>query len=52
MPYLPNTVSICPGCWAQPCQTTVEYFNNWQGLYVSGFVLALQPGLFGNACTG
>ena len=33
-------------------QTTVEYFNNWQGLYVSGFVLALQPGLFGNAWYG
>lgn len=33
-------------------QTTVEYFNSWQGLYVSGFVLALQPGLFGNAWYG
>ena len=28
--------------------TTVYFFQNWQGLYVSGFVLALQPAIFGN----
>lgn len=30
-------------------ETTVYFFQNWQGLYVSGFLLALQPGIFGNA---
>lgn len=33
-------------------QTNVYYFENWQGLYVSAFVLALQPGVFGNAWYG
>ncbi|WP_300251148.1 DUF6056 family protein [uncultured Subdoligranulum sp.] len=33
-------------------ETTVYYFNHWQGLYVSGFVLALQPGIFGNQWYG
>lgn len=41
-----------PRLLAAAWQTTVHYFNNWQGLYVSGFVLALQPGLFGNAWYG
>ena len=29
--------------------TNVYYFENWQGLYVSGFLLAWQPAIFGNA---
>lgn len=41
-----------PRLLAAAWQTTVHYFNNWQGLYVSGFVLSLQPGLFGNAWYG
>lgn len=28
--------------------TNVYFFENWQGLYVSGFLLALQPGIFGS----
>lgn len=27
--------------------TTIEFWNTWQGLYVSAFLLALQPGIFG-----
>lgn len=41
-----------PRLLAAAWDTTVHYFNNWQGLYVSGFVLALQPGLFGNRWYG
>lgn len=33
-------------------ETTVYFFRNWQGLYVSGFVLALQPAIFGNQWYG
>ena len=36
--------------------TNVYYYENWQGLYVSGFTLAFQPAIFGNkyfsACMG
>ena len=28
-------------------QTSAEFYENWQGLYVSAFVLALQPAVFG-----
>ena len=28
--------------------TNVYYYENWQGLYVSGFTLAFQPAIFGN----
>lgn len=28
-------------------ETNVEYFQKWQGLYTSGFLLSLQPGIFG-----
>ena len=31
----------------QAFETDVYYYNNWQGLYTSAFVLALQPGIFG-----
>ena len=27
--------------------TSAYYYNNWQGLYISGFLLALQPAIFG-----
>lgn len=37
-----------PRLLAAAWETTVYFFENWQGLYVSGFVLALQPGIFGN----
>lgn len=33
-------------------ETTVYFFQNWQGLYISGFVLALQPAIFGNRWYG
>lgn len=33
-------------------QTNRYFFENWQGLYVSGFLLALQPAIFGNAWYG
>lgn len=32
--------------------TNVYYFDNWQGLYISGFLLAWQPAIFGNAWYG
>ncbi len=32
--------------------TTVYFFQNWQGLYVAGFILALQPAIFGNQWYG
>lgn len=28
-------------------ETDIEFYNNWQGLYVSAFLLSLQPGIFG-----
>lgn len=27
--------------------TSVEFWNTWQGLYISAFLLSLQPGIFG-----
>lgn len=33
---------------AAALQMDISYYNNWQGLYVSGFILPLQPGIFGN----
>lgn len=41
-----------PRLIAAAWQTTVYFFQNWQGLYVSGFVLALQPAIFGNQWYG
>lgn len=41
-----------PRLLAAAWETTVYFFENWQGLYVSGFVLALQPGIFGNRWYG
>ena len=32
--------------------TNVYYYQNWQGLYVSGFTLAFQPAIFGNRFYG
>ena len=29
--------------------TDVDFYNNWQGLYTSAFLLALQPGIAGGA---
>ncbi len=35
-------------------KTSVRYWNKWQGLYTSAFLLALQPGIFGEQyyCAG
>lgn len=41
-----------PRLLAAAWETTVYFFRNWQGLYVSGFVLALQPAIFGNQWYG
>lgn len=41
-----------PRLLAAAWETTVYFFQNWQGLYVSGFILALQPAIFGNAWYG
>lgn len=32
--------------------TNIYYYENWQGLYVSGFTLAFQPAIFGNRYYG
>lgn len=32
--------------------TNVYYYQNWQGLYVSGFTLSFQPAIFGNRVYG
>ena len=32
--------------------TNVYYYQNWQGLYVSGFTLSFQPAIFGNRFYG
>ena len=31
----------------QAVATSVKYWNRWQGLYTSAFLLALEPGIFG-----
>lgn len=33
-------------------QTDRQFFNSWQGLYSSGFLLAFQPGIFGGRWYG
>lgn len=33
-------------------QTDLNFYNTWQGLYVSGFLLSLQPAIFGNKWYG
>lgn len=38
-----NPVSLL----AEALRVDIEFYNTWQGLYVSAFVLALQPGIFG-----
>lgn len=41
-----------PRLLAAAWETTVYFFENWQGLYVSGFILALQPAILGNQWYG
>lgn len=41
-----------PRLLAAALQTNRYFFDNWQGLYVSGFLLAFQPAIFGNAWYG
>lgn len=36
-----------PGLLQTAWDTDLYFYNNWQGLYVSAFLLALQPGIFG-----
>lgn len=36
------------GVLSAALKTDANFYNNWQGLYVSGFVLALTPSIFGN----
>ena len=33
--------------FAAAVESDAYYFNNWQGLYISGFLLPLQPAIFG-----
>lgn len=33
-------------------ETDAQFFNSWQGLYSSGFLLAFQPGIFGGKWYG
>lgn len=39
---------------SEAMKTNIWYYQNWQGLYVSSFVLSLQPGVFGETfyCVG
>lgn len=46
--YGADWVRLLAAAW----DTTVYFFQNWQGLFVSGFVLALQPAIFGNQWYG
>lgn len=41
-----------PRLLAAAAETNQYFFENWQGLYVSGFLLAFQPAIFGNAWYG
>lgn len=34
---------VLKGAWT----TSIEFWNTWQGLYTSAFILALQPAIFG-----
>lgn len=36
-------IQILKAAW----ETNILYYNNWQGLYSSAFLLALQPGIWG-----
>ena len=38
-----NIFDIIKAAW----ETNIYYYNNWQGLYTSAFLLALHPGIFG-----
>lgn len=38
-----NIFDVIKAAW----QTNINYYNTWQGLYTSAFLLALQPGIFG-----
>lgn len=41
-----------PKLFSAAWETNHYYFENWQGLYVSGFLLAWQPAIFGNRWYG
>ena len=38
-----NVFQLIKAAW----QTNVNYYNTWQGLYTSAFILSLQPAIFG-----
>ena len=42
------------GLIAKAIETDVKFYNTWQGLYSSAFLLSLQPGIFGEGyyCIG
>ncbi len=40
-----NIFEILKAAW----DTSVNFYNTWQGLYTSAFLLALQPGIFGES---
>lgn len=43
-----NIFDIIKAAW----ETNIYYYNNWQGLYTSAFLLALHPGIFGDKLYG
>ncbi len=46
-----NGVSL-GGVLSSAMEMNWDFYNGWQGLYVSAFLLALQPGVFGEAFYG
>lgn len=38
-----NIFSLLKAAW----ETNINFYNSWQGLYTSAFLLSLQPGIFG-----
>lgn len=43
-----NIISLFCAAW----KTDVRFYHEWQGLYTSAFVLALQPGILGERWYG
>ena len=42
----------CPEILRAALEADGNFYNTWQGLYVSGFLLALQPAIFGGQWYG
>ncbi len=45
--YLSNENYNIFGLIKKAIEVDIHYYNNWQGLYTSAFILALQPSIFG-----